>query len=171
MAALARALQRDEAKVAYAMGIANEVARAALSSWYDAGYRNASQLIPKLQVQSNLKVIASIPGWFEQKGVRNGYIMMCSLFNSVPKPVIMELDYNVSKSGGLTYRQLHRQARKSLGLEPKVSLRMCLSMPWHRHIKSSFPIPEADAIPAHDRRCEHLLGMTLLYYTYVHLSD
>ena len=95
---------------------------------------------------------------------------MCSLLNAAPKPVILELDYK-EDSGGLTYRQLHRQVRKSLGLEPKVSLRMCPFMPWHRHIKSSFPIPEAHAIPAHDCQCRHLLGTTLLYYTYVHLSD
>ena len=174
MAVLARALQRDEAneaKVLDAMGIANEVARAALSSWYEAGYRNAIQLIPKLQVQSNLEVVASMPGWFEKKTVKNGYIMMCSLFNRVPRPVIMELDYNGWNRGGLTYRQLHRQARESLGFEPKVSLRMCPFMPWHQHITSTFPIPEAHAIPANDRPCTHLLGTTLIYFTYVHLND
>ena len=85
--------------------------------------------------------------------------------------MILELDYKDHHSGGVTCRELHRQVRTRLGLEPKVSLRMCPFMPWHRHIKSSFPIPEADAIPAHDRQCRHLLGTTLLYYLYVHLSD
>ena len=164
MAALARALQRDET-------IANEVAKAALNSWYDTGYSRARQLILEEQIESNLKVVASMPGWKERKGIRNGYIMMRSLFNEVPRPVILELDYKDHHSGGLTYRELHRQDRTSLGLEPKVSLRMCPLMPWYRHIKCSFPIPEAHAIPAHDRQCRHLLGTTLLYYSYVHLSD
>ena len=96
--------------------------------------------------------------------------MMCSLLNAAPKPVILELDYK-EDSGGLTYRQLHRQARERLGFEPKVSLRMCPFMPWHQHITSTFPIPEELAIPANDRKCTHLLGTTLLYYTYVHLND
>ena len=60
MAALARALQRDEAKVLDAMGIASDVAKAALNSWYDTGYSRARKLILKEQIESNLKVVASI---------------------------------------------------------------------------------------------------------------
>ena len=72
---------------------------------------------------------------------------------------------------GLTGRQLHLQVRKKLGLEPKVSLRMCPFRPWYRHFKNSFPVPEAEAISANDVQCTALLGTTILYYTYVHLRD
>ena len=74
-----------------------------------------------VQINSNLKVVASIPGWQEKKGIRNGYVMMCSLLDATPRPLILVLDYQIA-GGGLTYRQLHRQVRESLGLEPKVSL-------------------------------------------------
>ena len=97
--------------------------------------------------------------------------MTCTLLDATPRPLILVLDYKQKPRGGLTFRQLHRQVRERLGLEPKVSLRMCPFRPWHRHIKSSFPIPEAYAIPASDAQCTHLLGTTLLYYTYVHLHD
>ena len=73
--------------------------------------------------------------------------------------------------GGLTGRQLHLQVRKKLGLEPKVSLRMCPSRPWYRHFRNSFPVPEAAAISASDVQCTALLGTTISYYTYVHLRD
>ena len=159
-----------EKEAAKAASIAKEAVKAAVQCWYETGYRRADAKIPDLQIDSNLAVVASIPGWQKTKGTRNGYIMMCTLLNETPRPVILRLDYRTG-TGGLTYRQLHRQVRESLGLEPKVSLRMCPFRPWHRHIRSSFPIPEDHAIPAHDGQCKHLLGTTLLYYNYVHLTE
>ena len=153
-----------------AESIAREAAKAAPQRWYETSYDRANAQIPTLQINSNLEVVASIPGWQEKKGIRNGYVMMSTLLDATPMPLILVLDYQ-RVGGGLTYRQLHRQVRESLGLEPKVSLRMCPSRPWHRHIRSSFPIPEAHAIPATDGQCGHLFGTTLLYYTYVHLRD
>ena len=61
-------ISRDDA----AKKAANEAAKAVLNSWYDTGYHRARKLIPKEQIESNLKVVASIPGWKEQKGFRNG---------------------------------------------------------------------------------------------------
>ena len=149
---------------------AREAAQDALQSWYTTAYRRADAQIPALQIESNLAVVASIPGWQKTKGTRNGYIMVCSLLDATPRPLILQLNYQIA-GGGLTYRQLHRQVREGLGLEPKVSLRMVPFRPWHLHIRSSFPIREADAIRATDAQCKHLLGTTLMYYTYVHLSD
>ena len=155
------AVLRDES-------IAKEAAKAALQYWYETGYSRADAKTPTLQIDSNLKVVGSIPGWQETKGTRNGYIMLANLLNETLRPVILRLDYRIY-GGGLSGRELHLQVRAALGLEPKVSLRMVPFRPWYRHYRSSFPIPEAHAIPATDGQCRHLLGTTLLYYTYVHL--
>jgi len=128
-------------------------------------------MTPNLQSDANLQAVASIPGWMKKKGIRNGYIMMCTLLNATPKPLILELDYEASASGSLTYRQLHQQVRNKLGLEPKVSLRMTPFRPWHLHLTKSFPIPEDRALRATDAKCTWLLGTTILYYTYVHLRE
>ena len=146
--------------------VAKEVAKAALQDWYTTSYERANAIIPKMQIDSNLKEVASIPGWQEQKGPRNGYVMLTTLLAGIPRPTILVLDYECEPTGGLTYRQLHQQIREALRLEPKVSLRMCPFRPWHSH--GSFPFPEQVAFPATDAQCRHLLGTTLLYYTYVH---
>ena len=116
------AVLRDES-IAKAEFIAKEAAKAALQYWYETGYSRADAKIPTLQIDSNLAVVASIPGWQKTKGTRNGYIMMCNLINDTPRPVILRLDYRIN-GGGLTGRQRHLQVRAALGLEPKVSLRM-----------------------------------------------
>ena len=158
-----RALTREEAQES----CARNAAKAALRHWYETAYSCANAIIPKMQINSNLKEVASIPGWQEQKGSRNGYVMLQNLASGERKPIILVLDY---KNGGLTHRQLHQQIREALGLELKVSLRMCPFRPWYRHVKKSFPIPEHCVLPATDDQCRHLLGTTLLYYTYVHLQ-
>ena len=161
-----RAITREEAQ----LSSARNAAKAALQRWYQKGFYRADAIIPKLQIESNLKEVASIPGWQEQKGSRNGYVMLTTLVGGTLKPIILVLDYEAVPCGGLTYRQLHQQIREALGLEPKVSLRMCPFRPWYRHVKKSFPIPEHCVLPATDDQCTHLLGTTLLYYTYVHLQ-
>ena len=102
------AVLRDES-------IAREAAKAALQRWYETSYARANDKIPTLQINSNLEVVASIPGWQKTKGTRNGYIMMCNLLNETPRPVILRLDYRIA-GGGLTGRQLHLQVRAALGL-------------------------------------------------------
>jgi len=151
--------------------VANEAAKEALQEWYITGYWRANARIPSMQVEANLKEIASIRGWQERKGVRNGYVMLTTLLDATLKPTILDLDYERHRSGGLTYRQFHQQVRKALELEPKVSLRMCSFRHWYRHMQSNCPVPEHRALPAHDAQCAHLLGTTVLYYTYVHLTD
>ena len=150
---------------------AETVAQDALKKWYRIGYQRAEESIPKMQRLSNLGIVASIPGWCKQKGTRNGYVMLTSLLSGELRPVILALDYEIHPSGGLTRRQLHQQVRVALELEPKVSLRMRPSRPWYQHMQGRFPIPEHLAINALDHLCTHLLGTTLLYYTYVHLTD
>ena len=158
-----RALTREEAQES----CARNAAKAALQHWYQKGFYRANAIIPEMQINSNLKEVASIPGWQEQKGSRNGYVMLTTLVGGTLKPIILVLDY---ENGGLTHRQLHQQIRKALGLEPKVSLKMCPLRPWYRHVKKSFPIPEHCVLLATDDQCTHLLGTTLLYYPYVHLQ-
>jgi len=38
-------------------------------------------------------------------------------------------------------------------------------------MQTSFPVPEYLALPATDAQCTFLLGTTLLYWSYVHLTD
>ena len=154
-----------------AVAVAREAARNALGRWYTQGYTRADAAIPKMQVDVNLKVVASIPRWQEIKGPRNGYVMLTSIVQGTPRPVVLELDLDIRPSGRLTYRQLHRQIRGSLQLEGKHSLRICPFRPWYRYVQRGCPIPESRAIPATDAQCMHLLGTTLLYYAYVHLTD
>ena len=143
---------------------ARKVAKAALQGWYNIGVRKADKIIPKLQQDYNLETVSSIPGWQQQKGSMNGYVMITTLFGT-PRPIVLKL-----KCGTLTYRQLHHQIRECLELEKKVSLRLCPYRPWYRHNTKTSPIPEASALPASDAKCSHLLGTTLLYYCYVHLT-
>ena len=151
--------------------VAKEVAKIALASWYETAYIRANALIPDMQRDTNLSLVKVIPGWLEKKGIRNGYVMVTTLLDETPKPLSMILDYSKRVSGGLTYRQLHLQVRTGLDLPARASLRMVPLRPWHRYITSCFPIWEATALPATDKECTHLLGTTLLYYTYVHLRD
>ena len=163
-------LSHEDCKAYEARAAAREAAKAALKRWYETGFDRANDQIPTLQINDNLKVVGSIPGWQETKGTRNGYIMLTTLLNETLRPVVLRLDYRIS-GGGLSGRQLHLQVRAALGLEPKVSLRMVPYRPWYRHYRSSFPIPEAHAIPATDGQCGRFLGTTLLYYTYVHRRE
>ena len=147
--------------------IANQAAKISLEGWYLKAYNNADAIIPKMQIDANIKIVQEIQGWANKKGTRNGYIMLASLFGE-PRPLILQLDYRAHRVGGLTYRQLHHQVRESLALEKKVSLRMCSFRPWYRYITQGLPLPEDCALPAKDIQCRHLLGTTLLYATYVH---
>ena len=55
---------------------AHAVARSALAGWYRRGFVAADSAIPKLQIETNLKIVSSIPRWQEAKGVKNGYVML-----------------------------------------------------------------------------------------------
>ena len=166
-----RRVTRDEAHAYAAMVEENEAryaAKEALWGWYAIGARIANDMLPKLQVDSNLEMIARIPGWQQRKGVRNGYIMLFSNISGTLTPMIVVLDFEKNPSGRLTGTQLHKQVREMLQLETIVSLRMCPFKPWYRYMQDSFPVPEKKAVPASPLLCTHLLGTTLLYYTYVH---
>ena len=160
-----RSLTRDEAHE----HIVRSIAKVVLQDWYSTGYSRANALMPRIQIDDNLKKVASIPGWQEEKGLRNGYVMLLSSLSGRRVPVILQLEYGTIACGGITYRQLHHQVRAALQLEPKHSLRMCPFRPWYRHMTGSIPVPEKRALPASDGQCRHLLGTTLWYYCYVHL--
>ena len=148
-----------------------KAAQAALRVWYTHGHNRANAIIPQMQIDSNLKEVAALPGWQAQQGVRNGYVMLTTLVHGRLKPTILVLDIEQSPTGRLSYRQLHQQIREALCLESKHSLRLCSFKPWYRYMQASFPIPEHHALPATDAQCTHLLGTTLLYWSYVHLTD
>ena len=110
---------------------AKEIAKTALQNWYEhAYYRNTAGQIPQLQQNANLQVVALMQDWLNRKTVKNGYIMLRTLFGD-EQPAILVLDYEMSASGGLSYRELHRQVREFLRLHRNVSLRMCPFRPWY----------------------------------------
>ena len=155
---------------------AHAAARSALAGWYRCGFDAANSAIPKLQIETNLKMVSSIPGWREAKGERNGYVMLDMPLSGRLMPIVITLEYGergrVSGTwirGGLTYRQLHQQIRQALELEPKVSMRLRCHRPWCRYMRG-MPIPEESALPSHDGQCRHLLGTTLSCYKYIHLT-
>ena len=160
---------RAAARAARAAGAkATDAARHALCKWYEQGYKYANASIPNMQRDSNLKVVAAIPGWQAQKGEKNGYVMLLSLWSGKLTPVMLKLNYDQLhgyRTGGLTYRELHKQIRETLKLENQFSLRMCPFRPWCRYICA---ISERLAVPATDHQCRHLLGTTLLFDPYVH---
>ena len=162
-----RPCRREEVQAS----VAREAARGALKAWYDIGHNRANALLPNIQINSNLYEVGQIPGWQEQKGDRNGYVMLTSLLSGTQMPLIVVLDYEEKATGGLTYRRLHQQVREALQLESKCSLRLCPFKPWYRYMQKSFPVPEHKALPASEGQCRHLLGTTLIYYTYVHLTN
>ena len=166
-----RRITREEVLQLEKKVLAKKEAKEALADWYETGFMTAQKKIPQMQIEENLRIVASIPGWRAQKGDKNGYVMLTSLVSGTLSPVILELDYERHCTGGLTYRQLREQVRKHLKLESKVSLRMCPDRPWYHHMANSFPVPERRALGASDGQCSNLLGTTLLYYTYVHLTD
>ena len=168
-----RPLSREEGQASAAKDAlqnARIVAKAALQNWYNKCYRIADAKIPKLQIDANLVTVASLPGWQEKEGPKNGYVMLVTLHNGIPRPFILKLDYEHHPPGGLTYRQLYQQIREGLELEKKVSLRLCPFRPWCRHITKGFPLHDDVVLPVHDAQCTRLLGTTLVYYTYVHRS-
>ena len=173
--AQAAAAADAEAAAAAAIELEKQVARTviqpALQRWYIRGYANVNVIIPGLQRESNLKLVAKIPEWQTRKGSRNGYVMVTTFITGTLKPIIIVLDYSGEfATGGLTYHQLHRQIRQTLDLADTVSLRICPHRPWYRHIQNSCSVPECMALPETDAQCRHLLGTTLLYFPYVHLA-
>ena len=152
---------------------AHAAAKAALGRWYHRGFLAADAAIPRQQVESNLKIVAKIPGWQTTKGVRNGYVMLEMPLSGTLKPIVITLEHQermYQHRPSLTYRELHQQVRSALSLEPKVSMRLRSQRPWCRYM-TDMPIPEQRALPAHDGKCMHLLGTTLACYLYVHLTD
>ena len=154
---------------------AHAAAKIALGRWYHRGFLAADAAIPRLQVESNLKMVAKIPGWQTTKGVRNGYVMLEMPLSGNLRPIVITLEHHeryersYQSRSSLTYRQLHHQIRSALALAPKVSMRLRSQRPWCRYM-SDMPIPEHSALPAHDGQCKHLLGTTLACYLYVHLT-
>ena len=70
-----------------ALAAAREVARSALKGRYWRGFANADSAIPKLQMESNFKAAAT-PGWRENKGARNGYVMMDMWRSGALRPLV-----------------------------------------------------------------------------------
>ena len=150
---------------------ANVSARIALRNWYASSLYRANQLLPGIQINDNCRLLKKFPDWNATKNHRDGYIMLMSVLNGTRTPVTLCLNYGEAATGGLTYRELHRQLRCHLSLTPKSSLRVCPYRPWYHYETKGIPVPESRALPCEDNQCRHLLGTTLIFYTYVHLTD
>ena len=79
-----------------------KAAQAALRVWYTHGHNRANAIIPQMQIDSNLKEVAALPGWQAQEGARNGYVMLTTLVNGRLRPTILVLDIEHSPSGRLS---------------------------------------------------------------------
>ena len=143
---------------------AKKQAKVSLKAWYAIAYTRANAQIPKMQIDYNLKIVSAMPAWLLSKGKRNGYVMLHSLLAGTLIPVILELDYESHCTGGLTYRQLHRQVREFLKLGPRDSLRLCPERPWYRHMQCKVPFPAHRALGVSDDQCRHVLGTPLLFH-------
>ena len=99
-----RALLIEEHEAHTAKG----VAKCLLHSWYTNGIDRANAILPRMQVDSNLKLVAAMPEWQKQKGPRNGYVMLTTLLSGTLRPTILVLDVEDKPSGRLSYRQLHQ---------------------------------------------------------------
>jgi hypothetical protein len=154
-----------------AWALAKTEAKRALAGWYSSAYYRAEKQIPQIQIEENLQHVSAIPNWCMLKNVNDGYVMLRSLWNCMPTPVILKLDHSYGGPGTLTYRELYKRLRIHLSLESKYSLRVCSDRPWYRHSTERLVIPDRTLLPAGDSNCTHLLGTTLLFYAYVHLHD
>ena len=157
-----------EYRVIEATRLARATAQASLRLWYNKRYSTANAKFRQEQKDANSKKVASIPGWSESEGNKSGYIMLCSIMDQTLEPIVLVLDYETVPSGGLTYRERHKQIRAALRLENKVSLRMIPFRPWYRYYTQSEMVPEYRAIPCSDIQCTKMLGTSLMYYAYVH---
>ena len=148
---------------------ARAMAKDALARWYTQGFDNANQLLPQIQIEANLQVVAAIPNWKDLKSLRDAYIMLKGLLAGTAMPVILHLDHSHFGPGRLTYRELHQELRCHLQLQKKVSLLVCPDRPWYNYFTTGIPVPERKALPTNDSQCRHLFGTTLRFYTYTHL--
>ena len=150
--------------------VANAAARIALRTWYAHSLDQADKIVRDIQIDENLELSKAFPEWKATKHIRDGYIMLMSVVNGTKTPVTMCLNYgDIHRNyGGLTFRDMHQQLRCHLSLTNKVSLRVCSYRPWYHY--ESKGILSYKALPSHDGQCRHLLGTTLLFYTYVHLT-
>ena len=71
---------------------AKEAAKVALEKWYSIGFDITNAKLPRIQVDSNLKEVAGIPGWQANKGSENGYIMLTTLVDGDITPVTVVLN-------------------------------------------------------------------------------
>ena len=95
---------------------ANASARIALRNWYASGLYRPNQLLPGIQINENLELSKHFPAWKATKKYKEGYIMLMSLVKGTAEPVTLCLNYAEAPTGGLTYRELHRQLRCHLSL-------------------------------------------------------
>ena len=143
------------------------MAQYALQKWYLSSTVKASRQIPLMQQNANFEELMALPDWSKQKNPKDGYVMLRALFDEKLTPIVVALD----RRGRLTYRSLHQQIRKGLGMELKESLKICPFRPWYMYEKDLIKILDGNGLPSCDSQCTHLLGTTFIYYRYVHLTD
>lgn len=166
---------------------ARQAAHRALEVWYQDSFYTAMAVLPHLQRKENDMRMDRCPLWQGRQNQGDAYVMLRMVPNGTETPVRITLQYGVqlrtevlaandymfygSGTGGLTYRSLHFQIRKHLGLKGKVSLRLCADRPWYQYMTNECMVPQSRAIECSDMQCRYLIGTTLLGYAYVHLQE
>ena len=140
-------------------------AKDALCFWYQAGYRQVCLKLRETQIDENLELAKKHLHFKDAKRLKDGFIMLKSMFGD-PEPVVIRLLYDEAPTGGLTYRQLHTQLREHLSLLPVHHLRICPHRPWYQWMTQGCCVPEHRALPNNDRQCRDILGTTLVFYSY-----
>ena len=146
---------------------AKQMAQDALQKWYRSSTVKASRQIPLMQQNANFEELMALPDWSKQKNPEDGYVMLRALFDEKLTPIVVALD----RLGRLTYKSLHQQIRKGLGMELKESLKICPFRPWYIYEKDLIKVFDKNRLPPDKSPCQRLLGTTFLYYRCVHLTE
>ena len=144
---------------------AKQMAQDALQKWYRSSTYRARQQIRLEQQNANFEELMALPD--SGFTIFDEYVMLRALFDEKLTPIVVALD----RLGRLTYKSLHQQIRKGLGMELKESLKICPFRPWYIYEKDLIKVFDKNRLPSDITLCTHLLGTTFLYYRYVHLTE
>ena len=134
---------------------------------YNRAYWSAERILPVQQKCENELLLQKQDATVRPGCNQPAYVMIVTVFDLSPRMIKLSLDYANDSAGAITARSLHKQLRKALNVDMKVSVRVCPFRPWFMHMTKSFCVPEHRALAADDRSCSHLLGTTMIVHRYV----
>jgi hypothetical protein len=154
-----------------ALNLATQVARSILSEWYQSAADRAHKQLPLMQLNENRQLLQASHEPRSRMCINHPFIMLKSMFGEA-KPVLLYYDHPPNhQRGSMTHAQLHTQVRCHLQLTAKDSLRMVPYRPWYNYTTTGMVVPEHRALPRDNTCCKRVLGTTVLYTTYVHLTE